>query len=87
MEAENIREYILESLQGQLVAAEVDPGTLQGDFDLMSSGLIDSMAFLHLVTGIEDWLGLELDFENLDPAELTKMGPLCEFVQQQAQQT
>lgn len=87
MEIENIREYILETLQGQLVTAELDPGTLQGDFDLMNSGLIDSMAFLHLVTGIEDWLGIELDFEDLDPAELTKMGTLCEFIQQQVVQT
>lgn len=87
MEAEQIHEYILQSLQDQLVAAEVDADTLQGDFDLMNSGIIDSMAFLHLVTGIEDWLGIELDFEDLDPAELTKIGPLCEFVQQQAEQS
>ncbi len=87
MEAEQIHEYILQSLQDQLVAAEVDAGTLQGDFDLMNSGIIDSMAFLHLVTGIEDWLGIELDFEDLDPAELTKIGPLCEFVQQQVEQS
>lgn len=87
MKAEKIREYILQSMQGQLVAAELDPDTLQGDFDLMSSGIIDSMGFLHLVTNVEDWLGIELDFEELNPAELTKMGPLCEFVQQQIEQT
>ena len=83
MTAEDIRTFIAESLQAQLQNARLDNAALTGDFDLLGSGLIDSMSFLNLVVEIEDWLGAELNLEDLDPEQLTKVGPLCSFVEAQ----
>ncbi|MEO2047693.1 MAG: acyl carrier protein [Pirellulales bacterium] len=83
MTAEDIKLFIIESLQDHLQNAGVDPKSLTDDFDLLDSGLIDSMNFLHLVVSIEDRLGIDLNFEDLSPEEMTKIGSLCHHVQLQ----
>jgi acyl carrier protein len=54
------------------------------DFDLRSGGLIDSLGFIELIAAIEDQLGIELDFDDLDPEEITVLGSLARHVHQQA---
>ena len=53
------------------------------DFDLRASGLIDSLGFIELIAAIEDELGIELDFDALDPEEITVLGPLSRHVHEQ----
>jgi acyl carrier protein len=53
------------------------------DLDLRASGMIDSLGFIELVTTIEDELGIELDFEGLDPEQITTLGPLARHVHAQ----
>jgi acyl carrier protein len=54
------------------------------DFDLRAGGLIDSLGFIELIAAIEDELGIELDFDHLDPEEITVLGPLSRHVHEQA---
>lgn len=54
------------------------------DLDLRESGMIDSFGFLELVVAIEVELGIELDFEGLDPRQITTLGPLARHVHAQA---
>ncbi len=54
------------------------------DFDLRAGGLIDSLGFIELIAAIEDQLGIELDFDALDPEEITVLGPLSRLVHEQA---
>lgn len=56
---------------------------LPEDCDLLLSGMIDSMGLLDLVAAIQEFAGREIDFEILDPEEMTIVGPLCRFVSQQ----
>lgn len=63
---------------GQLVYED-----LPDDCDLLLSGIIDSMGLLDLVSAIEEFAGHEIDFEMLDPEEMTIVGPLCRFVSEQ----
>lgn len=61
--------------------------TIEGaddDLDLRASGMIDSLGFIELVAAIEDELGIELDFEDLDPDQITVLGPLTRYVRAQA---
>ena len=58
------------------VTLDIPPGALDDDFDLMNSGLFDSVAFMELITDIEDTLDIELDFDDLDPEEFTSLGGL-----------
>ena len=37
--------------------------------------MIDSLGFIELIAAIEDELGIELDFDGLDPEEITVLGP------------
>jgi acyl carrier protein len=59
---------------------------LPDDCDLLLSGMIDSIGFLELVAAIQDFAGRDIDFEILDPEEMTIVGPLCRFVSEQASQ-
>lgn len=83
MTAEDIRCFIIDALQMRLENTEINSDTLQGDFDLMASGLIDSMSFLNLVVEIEEWLDIEFNLEELPPEKLTKVGPFCQYLEQQ----
>jgi acyl carrier protein len=53
------------------------------DCDLLLSGMIDSLGLLDLVAAIQEFAGREIDFEILDPEEMTIVGPLCRFVSEQ----
>lgn len=56
---------------------------LPEDCDLLLSGMIDSISLLDLVAAIQEFAGREIDFEILDPEEMTIVGPLCRFVSEQ----
>lgn len=75
-----LRAQILSHLHSFFQAAGIEPSSVHDDFDLLASGVIDSLGFLTLVTEIEDWLGRDIDFEEMEPERLTKLGPLCDFV-------
>jgi acyl carrier protein len=45
--------------------------------------MIDSLGLLDLVAAIQEFAGREIDFEILDPEEMTIVGPLCRFVSEQ----
>jgi len=56
---------------------------LPEDCDLLLSGMIDSIGLLELMEALREFSGNDIDFEILDPEEMTIVGPLCRFVSQQ----
>ena len=42
--------------------------------------MIDSFGILELVSEVEDHFGVEIDFDELDPDELTVLGSFASFV-------
>ena len=48
------------------------------------SGLVDSLGVLELVGSLSEFCGFELDLDDLDPDDLTIVGPLCDYVTAQA---
>ncbi len=63
------------------------PADLPEECDLLLSGLIDSLGVLELLTGLSHYCGCEIDFEALDPDQMTIVGPLCRFVSSQNNHT
>ena len=63
------------------------PADLPDECDLLLSGLIDSLGVLELLTGLSQYCGREIDFEALDPDQMTIVGPLCRFVSSPDDQT
>lgn len=59
------------------------PQALSDDYDLLLSGVIDSLGVLELVAALQDNFDAEIDFERLDAEQMTVVGPLCEFVSQE----
>lgn len=57
---------------------------LPEDCDLLLSGMIDSIGFLDLVAALERFAGRNIDFDMLDPEEMTIVGSLCKFVASQS---
>jgi acyl carrier protein len=82
--AEEVRAFILEQLAEPLRALGLSPDQVPDDFDLHESGVIDSFGLLELIAAIEDRFELEIDFEALDPEQLTVIAPLTQFIEQQS---
>jgi acyl carrier protein len=57
-----------------------DAPELQDDVDLRAAGLIDSLGFMQLISDLESRLGYQVNIADLNPADLTKLGPLCRHI-------
>jgi acyl carrier protein len=75
-----LQQYILEK---SVAGGKEKPGELADDCDLLLSGMIDSLGLLDLMSAIQQHCQREIDFEALDPEQLTVVGPLCRYVSQQ----
>lgn len=82
--AEQVRAFIAESLDEGLRAAGADPAALPDDYDLHAAGVIDSFGILELIGELEERFGLDIDYEQLDPEELTVVGPFARYVEAQS---
>ena len=75
-----LQQYILEKSRAD---GKETPGELADDCDLLLSGMIDSLGLLDLMSAIQQHCEREIDFEALDPEQLTIVGPLCRYVSDQ----
>ena len=78
--AEYVRSLVLEKLQSSLTAKGLRVEDIPDNYDLLTEGVIDSMGILQLITEVENRLGTTVDFEDLDPENLTVIGPFCRHV-------
>ncbi len=83
---EQVRAFLTDHVRHQLEAQgrQTTDDLLPDNFDLFLSGLIDSLGLLELAGALSDYSGVELEFEELDPEQMTIVGPLCDFVVEQA---
>lgn len=80
--AEAVRSVLLSQLQSPLLARGLKPEDVPDNFDLLSEGVLDSMGVVEVITAIEAHFQIRLDFEDLDPENLTVVGPFCHYVEQ-----
>jgi acyl carrier protein len=59
------------------------PAELTDDFDLLTSGLIDSLGIVELIAALERELEITIDLSELDPEQLTTLGPLSRYIESQ----
>jgi acyl carrier protein len=82
--SEQIRAFLQRYIVEKSVAGGKGvPGALDDDCDLLLSGMIDSLGLLDLMTALQQHCQREIDFEALDPEQLTVVGPLCRYVSEQ----
>ena len=82
--ADDVRVFVAEFLNHRLRERAQGPlSDLPDDYDLLLSGLLDSLAFVEMITATGEHFHGQVDFEGLDPEKLTIVGPLCAFVSEQ----
>jgi acyl carrier protein len=84
--AERVRSFIVSRLHTSILEADFDPAALGDDFDILTSGVIDSIGLVELVVAVEQEFGLTLDLADLDPESLTVLGPLSRYIEEQSPQ-
>ena len=82
--AEDIRIIVLTFLNRRLkVLGRGLLSDLPDDYDLLRSGVIDSLDLVELLAAVVQQFAREVDFAELDPDKMTIVGPLCTFVSEQ----
>jgi acyl carrier protein len=77
-----IRSHILSLLQKRFNKLGFKEKLLQTDFDLLKTGLLDSMSFIDFIADLEHQYSIEIDFENKNPAEFTSLSGLVKLISQ-----
>ncbi|MEZ5098347.1 MAG: acyl carrier protein [Thermoleophilia bacterium] len=84
VEETDVRGYLCGRFAEQLAALGIAPGEEPDDLDLIAEGVTDSFGLLELIGDLEARFGIELDFEDLDPEDLTRLGPFSRYVASRA---
>jgi len=82
--AEEVRAAILFRLHGRLTAMGIDAQNVPDDFDLLTEGVIDSQGVVEMIVAMEQGFNTQIELEDLDPEDLTIIGPLCRYVAERA---
>jgi acyl carrier protein len=81
---DNVRIFVADFLNRKLKDRGQGPlHDLPDDYDVLLSGVLDSLAFVEMMMAAGEHFVGEIDFENLDPEKMTLVGPLCLFVSEQ----
>lgn len=65
MKEQKVKSLLLDHIGDRLRLFGISQEELAGDFDLVKSGLLDSMAFVDLVGALEQQLGVQIDFDKV----------------------
>ena len=85
MTADEVKQAIVNYVNAQSNGAHaLDSQNVSDDLDLLTSGLIDSLGVFGLIEDLQSRYGEDIDFEELDPDDMTIVGPLSRFVAERA---
>jgi acyl carrier protein len=62
------------------LTSEITAGELATDYDLLDSGLIDSLRLLRLITWVGTTYGIDLDTVDINPDSFRSVGAIDAFV-------
>ena len=62
---DDIKDAIVFKISDRLESYDLSESEIKGDFDLVKSGLMDSMSFVELVGSMEEKYQVEIDFEKI----------------------
>jgi acyl carrier protein len=78
--AADVEQFILGRIGDPLQAKGMAPADVPSSFDLLLEGVIDSFGIVELISALEERYGLEFEFDELAPDDLTRIGPLSSYV-------
>lgn len=77
---EAVRAAILAHVAAALEGRGLDLLEIGDDFNLLESGVVDSFGVLELISAMEERFALSLDLEDVEPVNLTTLGPLTRLI-------
>ncbi len=81
MDKAGIREFIIGLLREKLTLFDIHESEVKDGFDLVKSGLLDSMAFVDLIAAAEEKYQIEINFETLaDTPDFSSVGGLVSII-------
>jgi acyl carrier protein len=80
--AADVQQFILGRIDDPLQAKGLAAAEVPSSFDLLLEGVIDSFGIVELISALEEHYDLEFDFDELAPDDLTRIGPLSDYVAQ-----
>lgn len=83
---DQVRQFLLARYSQSIKEMGMDPTQLPDNFDFLLSGVIDSFGILEMVSSIEDEFRIQLDMATLDAEQITILGPLSDYVAENAKQ-
>lgn len=81
---DDVKKFLLEHFSTTIAANGLDPAELGDDFDLLQGGILDSLGVLEMISAVEQYFQVTVDFETMDPNELTLLGKFSQFVAKNA---
>ncbi len=78
---EDVKSFVLAYLRPHMRNTSDVPD----DFDVLGAGILDSLGIVELIGEVERRFALEIDFGELDPDQLTVIGPFCRYVAERSQ--
>jgi acyl carrier protein len=85
--AAEVRMFVLLELADALAARGLEPRAVPDSFDLLTEGVIDSLGIVEVIAALEQRFLAQIDFEELDPEDMTIIGPLSRYVAAKATAT
>lgn len=79
-----VRAFVLAELAPALEDAGIAARDVGDELDLIDARIIDSLGMLEVIAAVEAHFGLDIDFEELDPEQLSAVGPFSRFVAAEA---
>lgn len=80
MKAEEIENFVKSYLSSKLEQLGIKPGEIGPAFDFVQSGLLDSMAFVDMLSDMEKHFKVEIDFENeVENSSFTRLDGLTKI--------
>jgi len=73
---DELREYIINTSLKKKV-----PEGFSDDYDMVETEALDSLAFLDLITHVQDKYGFEIGEEEITPENFTSIATLARFVE------
>lgn len=71
---QQMRQFLLKEIEPKRTALGIPAEEINDSFELVGSGIVDSLGFIELVGAMESEFNFEMDFEELDPAQFTTLG-------------
>jgi acyl carrier protein len=80
----DVRGFLLQHFSSTIIAAGLRPEDLDDSFDLLDAGVVDSLGVLEMIAAVQEHFKIFVDFEAMDPADLTVLGSFSRFVAEHA---